>query len=143
MDGDSEYSRGILWRMPPINHPTVISRRTTFDAVGYFDTSRRVAMDYDWHLRAELKGMRGIYEPRANGHMMEGGICESDWQSGLKEVRDIAVMHTHALFMPNFYYGFRLIRGIIRLAMKRLAPAWFVDALHRMVNPRYKPIRSK
>jgi glycosyltransferase involved in cell wall biosynthesis len=143
MDGDSDYAREILWRMPPINHPTVISRRTTFDAVGLFDPRRRVAMDYDWHLRAELKGLRGIYVPSATGHMMEGGLSEVDWRRGLREVRDIAVQHTHTRFIPNFFYRLRLVRGIVRLGITRIAPDWLVKALHRRINPRYLPVASR
>jgi GT2 family glycosyltransferase len=143
MDGDSDYAREIFWRMPPINHPTVISRRTTYDAVGLFDLRRRVAMDYDWHLRAELQGWRGVYVPSATGHMMQGGMSELDWKKGLREVRDIAVQHTRSSFIPNFFYRLRLIRGIVRQGMTRMAPDWFVNALHRKVNPRYIPVRSK
>jgi glycosyltransferase involved in cell wall biosynthesis len=143
MDGDSNYANEILWRMPPINHPTVISRRTSFDAVGLFDTRLRVAMDYDWHLRAELNGLRGEYVAAAIGHMLAGGICEVEWQSGLKEVRDIAVRHTKSRLVPNFYYRLRLARGTMRVRLTKLAPEWLVGALHRIVNPRFKPAQSK
>ena len=143
MDGDSNYSSEIFWRMPPINHPTVISRRTSYETVGLFDTQRRVAMDYDWHLRAELQGLRGVYVQEATGHMMEGGICQVNWQGGLREVRDIAVQHTGSRLMPNVYYLARLARGFIRLRLDELAPKWLVNFLHRMMNPRFKAAQSK
>ena len=141
MDGSSDYADGIKWRMPPINHPTVLSTRRAFDKVGLFDTSRRVAMDYDWHLRAELDGIKGVYEPQALGHMALGGVCEADWRGGLKEVRQIAIKHTREFFMPNLIYLLRLARGNIRLALYRVAPRWLVHALHRLINPKYSPVR--
>jgi glycosyltransferase involved in cell wall biosynthesis len=143
MDGNSDYFREIFWRMPPINHPTVIARRTMFSAVGLFDPHRRVAMDYDWHLRAELKGLRGVYVAAAIGHMMDGGISKNAWQKGLREVRDIAVHHTRLRFMPNFFYILRLTRGFLRLGITRLAPLWVVNAIHRKINPLFMPVQPK
>jgi glycosyltransferase involved in cell wall biosynthesis len=143
MDGVSDYARDIYWRMPHINHPTVIYRRTAIETVGLFNPRRLVAMDYDWHLRAELRGLRGTYVPSAIGHMTEGGVSQAGWKQGLREVRDIAVQHTNSKFMPNLSYRLRLLRGIVRLAVSRLAPIWLVNVIHRAVNPRYSPVQSK
>jgi glycosyltransferase involved in cell wall biosynthesis len=143
MDGDADYAKGILWRMPHVNHPTVLARRSTYESIGLFDRRRRVAMDYDWHLRVELAGLRGTYVPAATGHMMEGGVCENDWQRGLREVRDIAIERTGSCLLPNYYYFLRLIRGQTRLFAMRFVPKPLVDFVHRLVNRRYTPVRPK
>jgi glycosyltransferase involved in cell wall biosynthesis len=139
MDGQSDCWRDGLWRMPHVNHPTVVARRSAYESVGLFDVERRIAMDYDWHLRAELQGVRGVYVAQILGHMTEGGICNRNWQGGLREVRDIAVMRTGSRVFPNLTYAARLARGRARLALRRVLPQRLVDMIHRKINPRYAP----
>jgi glycosyltransferase involved in cell wall biosynthesis len=139
MDGKSVYWEDIKWRMPCINHPTVVMRRDAYERLGGFDKKRRIAMDYDLHLRAELAGIRGVYVPELVGHMSEGGICHSRWYDGLREVRQIATTHTGKSLRPWSSYLSRLLRGRIRLAMGAVMPKWLVNKIHRMINPRYMP----
>jgi glycosyltransferase involved in cell wall biosynthesis len=77
----TRYSRGAFasgW-MPP--HPTFYVRRAVVDAVGRFDTSFRIAADYDFMLRAmELHDFRAHRIDRVLIDMMQGG----DSTSGLK-----------------------------------------------------------
>lgn len=143
MAGKDEYWQDIRWRMPHINHPTVVMRRDAYQLLGGFDRNRRIAMDYDLHLRAELTGIRGIYVPDMIGHMSEGGICHAHWDAGLREVREIAMTHTGKWLRPWSSYVARLLRGRIRLAMGYVIPKWLVDGIHRMINPRYLPLGSQ
>lgn len=65
--------------MPP--HPTFYIRRAVAEAVGRFDTSFRIAADYDFMLRAmELHDFRVAMIDRVLIDMMQGG----DSTSGLK-----------------------------------------------------------
>jgi glycosyltransferase involved in cell wall biosynthesis len=140
MDGKEQYWTDIRWRMPHINHPTVVMRRDAYERLGGFALNRRIAMDYDLHLRAELAGLRGTYVPEIVGHMSEGGVCHAQWDVGLREVREIATAQTGAWFRPWWSYFSRLWRGRIRVGLGYVTPKWFVDAIHRAINPRYLPL---
>jgi glycosyltransferase involved in cell wall biosynthesis len=138
MDGDPRYWRNIRWRMPHINHATVVARRDAYATVGLFDLRRRIAMDYDWHLRAELRGLRGTYVPDMLGHMSEGGVCDKQWAIGLKEVREIAIAHGQGFLVPSVVFMIRTARAWTRIGLHKIAPASLVNRLHSLVNPRFK-----
>lgn len=57
--------------MPP--HPTLYVRRSVFESVGRFDTTLRIAADYDWMLRLLLAGHRLAYIPQVQVRMRTGG----------------------------------------------------------------------
>lgn len=142
MDGDPDYRRYIHHRMPGVNHPTVVATRAAYRKVGVFDTRMRIAMDYDWLLRLELAGLRGVYEPRLLGHMSEGGACFVDWSGGLREVRDAAIRHRQSTPMAIWSWSSRLVRGHVREFLRTIFPGALVDSLHRVVNPAYRPAKS-
>jgi glycosyltransferase len=69
-----DYSPAKLRRgwMPP--HPTLYLRRGVFDRLGLYDTSFRIAADYDAMLRYLVKGgIRLAYVPRVFVKMRVGG----------------------------------------------------------------------
>jgi glycosyltransferase involved in cell wall biosynthesis len=140
-EGRNDYWHAMRYRMPEINHPTVVVRRQSYLSIGLFDIERRVAMDYDWHMRAELAGLRGVYVPELLGHMTEGGTCFHQWQQGLREVRDAAILYGSSALLAKSYYASRLLRGFSRHALRRILPHYVVDQVHRAVNPRYHPSR--
>jgi glycosyltransferase involved in cell wall biosynthesis len=140
MDGEADYWRHIRHRMPGINHATVVARRSAYERVGLFNPRWRIAMDYDWHLRAELAGLRGVYVPELIGHMAEGGVCFTNWQDGLREVRDAAIAHGQPALPARWHCSVRIARGTLREAARRVLPKPVVDRLHRLVNPAYRPV---
>ncbi|MCZ2134038.1 MAG: glycosyltransferase [Burkholderiales bacterium] len=58
--------------MPP--HPTLYVRRAVFESVGRFDTTLRIAADYDWMLRLLLAGHRVAHIPAVQVRMRTGGV---------------------------------------------------------------------
>jgi hypothetical protein len=128
--------------MPGVNHATMVVRRSAYAKVGLFDMSRRIAMDYEWLLRAELSGLYGVYEPRLLGHMTEGGVCFTSWADGLREVRDSAIWHGQSEWSARWQCTIRLVRGHLREFLRRTLPRSVVDGLHRWVNPSYRPVSS-
>lgn len=139
MDGDPSYWRVIHRRMPAINHPTVVVRKSAYQSVGMFSLTRRVAMDYDWHLRAELAGLRGVYVADLVGHMTVGGTCFREWKRGLREVRDTAIEHGQAASSATAEYVWRLARGNARSLLTRMLPKPMTDFMHQRLNPNYRP----
>lgn len=136
IDGAPDYWSSGMCRMPHINHPTVLARRSCYDTVGLFDVALRVAMDYDWHLRAELAGVRGIYAPEVVGNMSVGGACDLNWQAGLAEVRDAAVRNGQSRVRARSEYFCRVARARARMLLTSILPKRITDAVHQFVNPR-------
>jgi glycosyltransferase involved in cell wall biosynthesis len=142
MDGDPGYRESVRHRMPGVNHATMVVRRSAYARVGLFDTSRRIAMDYDWLLRAELAGLYGVYEPQLLGHMTEGGVCFTRWADGLREVRDSAIARGQPAWPARWHCAVRLVHGHVRQFLRRTLPKSLVDRVHRWVNPTYRPVSS-
>lgn len=88
-----EYSAAKLRRgwMPP--HPTLYARRSVFESVGLFDTSLRIAADYDWMLRLLLAGHRVAYIPHVQVRMRTGGASNRNLDNILrKSAEDFTVL---------------------------------------------------
>jgi len=71
----SPYAPGIFKKgwMPP--HPTFFVRREVYEKFGAFDTSFRIAADYELMLRLLAReGVRGVYIPKVLVKMRTGGL---------------------------------------------------------------------
>ena len=76
-----EYTTGSLRRgwMPP--HPALFIRRRVIEKFGVYDTSFRIAADYDAILRYFLTGrIRAAYIPRVLVNMQTGGASNSSFR---------------------------------------------------------------
>jgi glycosyltransferase involved in cell wall biosynthesis len=63
-------------------HPTVYLRRSIYDSLGKFDTSYKIAGDFEYLLRVFLKRRAGFaYIPRILVHMPVGGLSNQGWRS--------------------------------------------------------------
>lgn len=142
IEGRSDYWKNMRYRMPYINHPTVVVRRDAYEKVGPFNSRRRIAMDFDWHLRAELLGVRGVYAPLLLGHMGAGGVSDQRWRAGLREVRAVSIEHRQSWLLAQAFYLARIGRAYVRLAMHRLLPKAWVNYMHRKINPQLKQQNS-
>lgn len=63
-----KYSAGL-----GLYHPSVMARKSLYDAIGGFEVRQKYAMDTDWMIRAYLSGakiVRGAYKVR----MVDGGV---------------------------------------------------------------------
>lgn len=66
--------------MPP--HPTLAARRRVYDAHGAYDTTYRIAGDFDFSIRVLLKaGVSWRYVPRTVVRMPAGGLSNRGWRS--------------------------------------------------------------
>ena len=100
-------------------------------------------MDYDWLLRAYIAGYRGIYEPRIVAHMSLAGVSDRGYLRALAEVRTIAVTHGQPAATAWALYGSRALKGAARRALRSLAPEPAYARLRALINPSYRPYRSR
>ncbi|HEU0162384.1 MAG TPA: glycosyltransferase family 2 protein [Rhizomicrobium sp.] len=137
ISGEADYARRIGRVMPALNHPTVIVRRHAYAKHGLFDTSLRLAMDYDLLLRLHRAGCRGIYDPRITGHMTLEGASDTHSRRALAEVRDISIRHGQPPLAAWLRFAFRIVKGEARRISQNLLPAPLHARLRGAVNRNY------
>lgn len=106
-----------------IYHQGVFTSRALFTRIGGFDPSFRIAMDYEFLLRASRSGCRISKCDVVLSRMADGGISSrSDWQSLLRrfsEERRVQLEHcpgpamraVYAMYWPT-YLAYRRIRSV-------------------------------
>lgn len=107
-----DYSAAKLRRgwMPP--HPTLYVRRSVFASVGRFDTSLRIAADYDWMLRLLLAEYRVAYIPQVQVRMRTGGASNRSLGNIVrKSTEDFAALRRN---------GFSSVAAAVTLMSKNL-----------------------
>ena len=77
----------------PYYHPTVFVPRKIYEDVGLFDLTYKIAMDYDFLLRAKLKGYQFKCLPIIIAHFRLGGTANSNAAKCHKEVLHSQVSH--------------------------------------------------
>ena len=138
--GDPHYAARLPSLMPALNHPTMLVERSVFDSIGGFDERYKVAMDYDWVLRAHLAGFCGRYAPGVLGHMTLEGTSDRGFVRGLAEVRDIAVTHGQPAIRGWPLFGYRVVKGMTQRMMKRCTPTSLYSLLRGWINPDYRAL---
>jgi GT2 family glycosyltransferase len=106
--GEPDFVHAIHRRMPAINHPTVLVRRSAFVRIGLFDLAYGCAMDYDWLLRLHKAGGTGFYDAAIHAHMNHDGVSAREFRQTIREVEKIAVSHGRSQIVARME---RLIRG--------------------------------
>ncbi|MCA1745155.1 MAG: glycosyltransferase [Bacteroidales bacterium] len=73
--------------MPP--HPTVYFKRALLHQIGYFNTSFKIAADYDWLLRLLVSDNLTIdYLPKVLVHMATGGASNKSLRNIIQKSRE-------------------------------------------------------
>lgn len=88
----------------PAQHPTCFVPRSVYEQVGLFDTSFRVAMDYDLLLRAHLAGVAFEYQDEVVVNFALRGVSGQDPYRGLREVLASQILHRDRVFHPVRIY---------------------------------------
>jgi glycosyltransferase involved in cell wall biosynthesis len=72
--------------MPP--HPAFYARKSVYDRLGGFDTSYRIAADYDCMLRFLKSGIKAVYVPQVLVKMRLGGASNRSLKNILQKSRE-------------------------------------------------------
>ncbi|WP_051329044.1 glycosyltransferase family 2 protein [Geminicoccus roseus] len=140
LQGDAAYAGRIDRGFPAINHPTLLVRRGLFDEIGGFDPTLRIAMDYDWCLRAHRAGARFVHDPCLVGHYRLGGASDRRWIQAAAELRDISMRHGLPGRIAWPLFAGRVAKaGTQRLLSRVLPPAWHAS-LRRRVNTSHQKV---
>jgi GT2 family glycosyltransferase len=71
----------------PVVHPATFVSRDVYQRAGLFDTRYRVAMDYDFVLRAHLAGARFVHIDEALVGFRSGGLSDREPLQAFRELR--------------------------------------------------------
>lgn len=137
LHGDPLYEKRIASKMPELNHPTVLVKRSTYERIGTFSTEFRYAMDYEWMLRLYKSGGVGLYVGAIMGHMRESGISHRMFIRSLREVRRIAIHYGQSAIAAYCLYIYRVIKGTSRRALEQWLSRSLYQKIRGIVNPRY------
>ena len=89
-----------------INHPSVFVPKKIYEEIGLFNTDFKNAMDYEWFIRAKLKGMKFYYIDKVISNMRLAGKSDKKWLNNYIEIfkaRDLNGMNLvkNSLFFFN------------------------------------------
>ena len=85
----SSFDRGI---MPP--HPSVFIKKSCYEEFGLFNTSFKIAADYDLLFRfLKLQNLKFLYDPRILINMKLGGLSNSGISSIININKEIFKIH--------------------------------------------------
>ena len=70
-----------------LNHPSVFIRKRVYETLGYYNTSYKLAMDYELLLRCFLKGATFKNSGKLLTNMKTEGASDRNWLAALKEVK--------------------------------------------------------
>ncbi len=136
--GDRDYRKRLAHCMPTLNHPTVVCRRRAYELTGQFDTRLRLAMDYDWFVRADMLGLRGHYVPGLLAHMTLDGASVRQAYGALAEVRQISISHGYPRLPAHLRFAARVAKTCGRQMLERYFPGPPYHLLRALLNPRYR-----
>lgn len=106
-----------LRRSGSVNHPSVFVRSAVYRRLGLFDTSYRLAMDYEIMLRWLVRGVRFAYLPIVLANMSLGGVSDRRRLDALREVRRAQRTHLGGPG-PEYAYHWLALRARVRAAME-------------------------
>lgn len=124
--GDPQYISKIKYKMPRINHPTVMAKKELYDKYGLFNPRFSIAMDYEWLLRITQNGSIGFYSSKICVYMSEGGVSENAFEA-LREERDVTVYHGLNFVVGFIIYFTRIIKVSLRKLLERFISEKYVD----------------
>lgn len=127
-----------LARGMSVGHPTVFVRRECYECNGLFRLDFRLAMDYEWLLRARTAGARFVMVDRHLSNMQGGGIGDRRWRDSQREVARARALHipgAGTALAYRLYVGRSLAKGLVRRALDAAGLGILRRAYHRLLSP--------
>lgn len=128
----------LLERGMTVGHPTVFVRRQCYRKHGLFLPEFRLAMDYEWLLRAKTAGAQFQAIDQCLGNMQGGGIGDHRWRDSQREVAKARALHiagAASVFAYNAYVTRSILKGSVRRALDMLGLSRLRRLYHRWFSP--------
>lgn len=144
INGESAYistARDDSAKAININHLAAFVPRTVYDAVGMYDLTFSHANDYEFYLRAKVKGIEFVYLDETWANMVAGGNSDEHWIANYREITRARILHNQGLIQCYLRLGFMLVRTITRKALESIGAARLVKLYRYYLSPvqKYSP----
>jgi glycosyltransferase involved in cell wall biosynthesis len=128
-----------LERGMTVGHPTVFVRRQCYEAIGLYRLDFRLAMDYEWLLRAKAHESRFVAVDTCLSNMQGGGIGDRRWRMSQREVAKARAMHVKGADGQLAYHGY-VVRALTRGLARRGLDAAGLSVLRRLYHRYLSPV---
>ncbi|HVY06724.1 MAG TPA: glycosyltransferase family 2 protein [Burkholderiales bacterium] len=129
-----------LARGMTVGHPTVFVRRDSYRRFGLFRLDFRLAMDYEWLLRAKSKGATFVVLDRCLANMQGGGIGDRRWRDSQREVARARALHIAGADNWLVMWGY-VVRRIFVGSVRRVLDFTGLGAVRRVYHRWLSPIK--
>ena len=109
----------------PYFHQTMLVRKSVFDRIGTFNTSYKIAMDYDFVVRMLRNNILGIYLDDVSVKMDGKGISANKEFLSVKECRRSLIENNMYQLTTRYYLTLRLVK----LSLRKFIYTLFGDKL--------------
>ena len=121
--GDRNYVRNIRNACPNVSAVSIMTRKACFLEVGLYDIFNRRCPEYDWLIRADKMGYKGVYDPKIRCFYSHGGVSTSDYFGSLRKAREVAIFHGSPLYLAYIFFiigaGKFIVRGILKRGLAK------------------------
>ena len=122
-----------------VGHPTVFVRRDCYRKLDLFRLDFRLAMDYEWLLRAKAAGARFVVVDRCLANMQGGGVGDRRWRDSQKEVARARALHVRGADNAFAYHAY-VARRVFMGSARRLLDAAGLGAVRRIYHRWFSPV---
>ena len=131
--GEPDYARVLGRRMPAVPHPSMLVSRRAFEQVGLYDPRYKLAMDYEWLLRAERLGVGASFVEGVVADMNHDGLSNTLFAKTLAEVARVVEAYGRPRPIAQAERYGRLLKTHVSMRAQRSAP-WLHAALRSVIN---------
>ena len=120
-----------------VGHPTVFVRRKYYEEIGLYRLDFRLAMDYEWLLRAKTAGAQFVTLGRCLSNMQSGGVGDRRWRMSQREVARARAIHIPGADTSLAYHAYvsrSIFKGVIRRGLDGLGLGVIRRMYHRWLS---------
>jgi glycosyltransferase involved in cell wall biosynthesis len=128
------FKRNMFYEMP-VNHQGLFVHRNLFESLGFFDTSFRIAADYEFVIRAYFSGAADLYFYNfAVSAMRTGGVSESISFLFLRNMETLRIIRVYGNFSVRLFIMIlvKFIIDFIVAILKNILPNILIQKYHRL-----------
>ncbi len=104
--------KGLKRRMT-IRHPAMFVHRSAYEKIGLYREDYKIAMDYEWILRAKTHGLRFGHLSKTLTHMLAGGSSSQSWARNRWEALQAKRLHRPGV-VNYLYFGWQIFSAVCR-----------------------------
>ena len=131
--GQPDYAAVLPRRMPAVPHPSLLISRRAFERAGLYSLRYKLAMDYEWLLRAHRLGVNATFVEGVVADMNHDGRSNTAYAKTLAEVADIVQSYGRPRLIAQAERFGRVFKTAVSMKAQRGAPQLHA-LLRRAVN---------